>query len=106
MLFRSWHEIEVLLNQATGSLTIWVDDVLLRGTVGDSAAATYYPEGVVPLPPGWRCGGLGLPAVTPDQVNGSLDRSGAACAWQLDSIEIFSAYDPEPLKPGKPVLVD
>jgi len=102
----SWHEIEALLDHTTGTLQIWVDDVLLRGTLGDAQAAAHYPDGLVPLPSSWRCGGLGLPAVTPNQVDGSLNRLGSACAWQLDSIEVYSAYDEELETPGKPVLVD
>lgn len=100
-----WHEVEILLDHAAGRLSVWVDDERLGARPGDANGQAHYPDGRVPVPPTFRWHALRFASATATQVNLSTNGSGYAVGWQVDDIELYSGFDPNPGQPGRPVII-
>jgi hypothetical protein len=95
-----------LLDRETGTLAVWVDSERLTGRVGDANAQAFYPDGYVPVPAAFKWGALRFASATAQQLNLSTNDTGYAVGWQIDDIELYSGYYPNPGRPGRPIVMN
>lgn len=99
-----WHQVELLFSAAGRTLSVWIDGDRLGARAGDGNAQLHYPDGRVPLPPTFRWRALRFASANANQVNLSANGSGYAVGYQLDDVELYTGYSPNPGRPGRPLV--
>ncbi len=92
-----WHKFEFYINYDEHFMQVWVDGQRLEAT-GNSVG--YIMDGKVPLYPDFHLSALGFLYVHEAQVENSSDRTGYACGWQIDDIEVWDGL-PDDMQGGE-----
>ncbi len=81
-----WHKFEYYINYDENYMVFWVDGKKLYGI---GSRASYVEDGKVPIYPEFHLNHVGFLYTHPQQLESSQDRSGYACGWELDDIEVW-----------------